>query len=64
MVTNPNIFERCTMSNQSSAVAQMESMASPTFRQPGESFWRSLFNAWVASYGNRIDPEGNVMIEL
>ncbi|WP_156328084.1 MULTISPECIES: hypothetical protein [unclassified Massilia] len=52
------------MSNQSSAVAQMQSMSSPTFRQPGQGFWRSLFNAWVASYGNRIDPEGNVMIEL
>lgn len=52
------------MSNQSSAVAQMESMSSPVFFQPGQGFWRSLFNAWVASYGNRIDPEGNVLIEL
>ncbi len=51
------------MFNQSSAAAQIESMPSPTFRQPGEGFWRSLFNAWVASYGNRLDPEGNVMIE-
>ncbi|HEX8883098.1 MAG TPA: hypothetical protein VF797_01255 [Noviherbaspirillum sp.] len=52
------------MSNQSSAAAQLQSMPSSTFRQPGEGFWRSLFNAWVASYGNRIDPEGKVLIEL
>jgi hypothetical protein len=52
------------MSNQSSAVAQMQSMSSPTEREPGRGFWRTLFDAWVASYGNRIDPEGNVLIEL
>jgi hypothetical protein len=51
------------MSNQSSAVVQMQSMDTPAFREPGVGFWRSLFNAWVASYGNRIDPEGSVMIE-
>jgi hypothetical protein len=51
------------MSNQSSAVAQMESMSSSPIRKPGQGFWRSFFDAWVASYGNRIDPEGSVMIE-
>jgi hypothetical protein len=40
-------------------------MSSPTVRAPGKGFWRSLFAAWVASYGShRIDPEGNVMCEL
>jgi hypothetical protein len=52
------------MSNQSSAVASTESMSFPTLRAPGQGFWRSLFNAWVASYGNRVDPEGTVLIEL
>jgi hypothetical protein len=52
------------MSNQSSAVAQLQSMSSPTFVQPGRGFWRSLFDAWVQSYANRIDPEGKVLIEL
>jgi hypothetical protein len=51
------------MSNQSSAVASLQSVASASFVQPGLGFWRSLFDAWVASYGNRIDPEGSVMIE-
>ncbi len=48
------------MSNRSSAIA---SMAAPTLQMPGRGFWRSFFAAWVASYGNRIDPEGRVMIE-
>jgi len=62
MVTNPNIFERCIMSNQSSAAAS-QSMSFPTLRAPGQGFWASLFAAWVASYGNRVDPEGAIMIE-
>jgi hypothetical protein len=52
------------MSNHSSAVAQMESMSSSPIRTPGRGFWRSLFDAWVAAYGNRIDPEGAIMCEL
>jgi len=52
------------MSNQSSAVAQLQSMSSPAFVQPGRGFWGSLFDAWVQSYAHRIDPEGNVLIEL
>jgi hypothetical protein len=52
------------MSNHSSAAASAESMSFPTVRAPGKGFWRSLFDAWVASYGNRIDPEGHVMCEL
>ena len=52
------------MSNQSSAVASNQSISFPTVRAPGQGFWASLFAAWVASYGNRIDPEGNVMVEL
>ena len=50
------------MSNQSSAAAS-QSMSFPTLRAPGQGFWASLFAAWVASYGNRVDPEGAIMIE-
>lgn len=28
------------------------------------SFWRRMFDAWVQSYANRIDPDGKVMCEL
>ena len=28
------------------------------------SFWRRLFDAWVQSYANHLDPDGNVMWEL
>ena len=28
------------------------------------SFWRRLFDAWVQSYANRADPDGNVFCEL
>jgi hypothetical protein len=52
------------MYNPSSAVAEMQAMTSSPIRTPGRGFWRSLFDAWVASYGNRIDPEGNVLMEL
>ena len=48
------------MSNQSTAIA---SMSSTVLRKPGTGFWRSFFAAWVASYANRIDPEGGIFIE-
>jgi hypothetical protein len=28
------------------------------------SIWRRMFNAWLQSYANRMDPEGNVFCEL
>lgn len=28
------------------------------------SIWRRLFDAWLLSYSNRTDPEGNVFLEL
>ncbi|MGJ7914476.1 hypothetical protein ACI48D_03215 [Massilia sp. LXY-6] len=52
------------MSNQSSAAAQLQTMSSPAEREAGQGFWRTMFNAWIASYANRIDPEGKVLIEL
>jgi hypothetical protein len=51
------------MSNHANAAASTQSMSFPTVRAPGKGFWRSLFAAWVASYGNRIDPEGSILIE-
>jgi hypothetical protein len=51
------------MSNHANAAASTQSMSFPTVRAPGKGFWRSLFAAWVASYGNRIDPDGSILIE-
>jgi hypothetical protein len=51
------------MANQSSTVASAQSMSYPSLRKPGQGFWRSFFAAWVAAYGNRVDPEGSILIE-
>ncbi|HEX8787265.1 MAG TPA: hypothetical protein VF793_13850 [Telluria sp.] len=28
------------------------------------SIWRRMFDAWLLSYSNRTDPDGNVFLEL
>ena len=52
------------MSSQSSAIASAQSLSVPPLRKPGQGFFRSLFAAWVAAYGNRVDPDGQVLCEL
>jgi hypothetical protein len=52
------------MSKQSSTFEQAQTMSIPALRKPGRGFFRSFFAAWIAAYGNRIDPDGNVLVEL
>ena len=52
------------MSNQSIAASQLQPMSSPAVSEPGKGFWRAVFDAWVASYANRIDANGKVLIGL
>jgi hypothetical protein len=61
-----NILGEPIMSNNFSASIGATPSATPArATKTGEtSFWRRLFAAWVQSYSNRLDPEGNVMCEL
>jgi hypothetical protein len=52
------------MSNQSSTYEQAQAISIPAVRKPGRGFFRSFFDAWIAAYGNRVDSNGNVMVEL
>ena len=49
------------MSNHSSAYASADSM-SPATRKPARSLWRRFFDAWVQSYQNRLDQNGNIVM--
>jgi hypothetical protein len=49
------------MSNQSSAFAPSQSISSSTSK-PARSLWRRFFDAWVQSYGNRLDQNGNMVM--
>ena len=49
------------MSNHSSAYASADSM-SPATRKPARSLWRRFFDAWVRSYQNRLDQNGNIVM--
>jgi hypothetical protein len=61
-----NILGEPIMSNNISASFGATSRAVPVRspKDPKPGFWRRVFNAWVKSYENRIDPEGNVFFEL
>jgi hypothetical protein len=48
------------MSNHSSAFAPSQSISSS--RKPARSLWRRFFDAWVQSYGNRLDQNGNMVM--
>jgi hypothetical protein len=37
---------------------------SATERKPARGFWGMLFDAWIRAHASRIDPNGNVMLEL
>lgn len=53
------------MSSNHSATLGAHSMAAPAAAAAGArpSFWRRMVNAWVQSYANRVDSNGNIMIE-
>jgi hypothetical protein len=59
------------MSNNHSAALRAPSMAVPAAPAgpagaaagARPSFWRRLVDAWVQSYANRVDSNGNIMIE-
>jgi hypothetical protein len=48
------------MSNHSSAFAPSQSISSAS--KPARSLWRRFFDAWVQSYGNRLDQNGNMVM--
>ena len=54
------------MSNNHSAVLGKAPVASSTGTATNAkpSIWRRMFDAWLLSYANRMDPDGNVMCEL
>jgi hypothetical protein len=35
---------------------------SPATRKPARSLWRRFFDAWVQSYQNRLDQNGNIVM--
>jgi hypothetical protein len=52
------------MSNNISASFDAAPSAAPAVETNQMSIWRRMFNAWLQSYANRLDPEGNVFCEL
>jgi hypothetical protein len=52
------------MSNNFSASFGATQTRATKNNKDNTSFWRRLFDAWVQSYSNRVDPEGNVFCEL
>lgn len=52
------------MSNQHTAVMNEDIAAAPAPKAAAErSIFRRLFDAWVRSYENRIDKDGNIICE-
>jgi len=52
------------MSNNISASFDGAPSATPAVETDKTSIWRRMFDAWLQSYANRLDPEGNVLCEL
>jgi len=52
-----------TMSNQTTAYATAGTMSAAD-RKPARGFWGKLFDAWIRAHASRMDPNGNVMLEL